>query len=188
MQCSSVFECELSWFPVTRWNDAIESIMLDLKKSNPCGWHTVYEYWAWSANFNIGWFTDCSDWDNLFFLTQSVQITRRRWKRSAPTSKLLPNRHSILIYNSILHQVMSVCERILLLPLVLQPTVGFGLSNNVFPFFSICHQLSPSSHYQHLKISFYFIFPSFSGSSPSSRPFKVLNEGLSSTILPRWPN
>ena len=35
--------------------------------------------------------------------------------------------------------------------------------------FPICHQLSPSSHSQHLKISFYLLFPSFPGSSPSSR-------------------
>ena len=55
-----------------------------------------------------------------------------------------------------------------LLPLALQPTVGFGLSNNVLPFFPICHQLSPSSHSQHLKISFYFLFPPFPGSSASS--------------------
>ena len=52
---------------------------------------------------------------------------------------------------------------LLLLPLTLQPTVGFGLSNNVLPFFPICHQLSPSSHSQHLKISFYFLFPYFPG-------------------------
>ena len=52
---------------------------------------------------------------------------------------------------------------VLLLPLALQPTVGFGLSNNVIPFFPICRQLSPSSHSQHLKISFYFLFPSFLG-------------------------
>ena len=31
---------------------------------------------------------------------------------------------------------------LLLLPLALQPTVGFGLSNNTSPFFPICHQLS----------------------------------------------
>ena len=31
---------------------------------------------------------------------------------------------------------------------------------------------SPSSHSQHLKISFYFLFPSFPGSSPLSRPFQ----------------
>ena len=43
---------------------------------------------------------------------------------------------------------------LLLLPLELKPTVGFGLSNNVLPFFPICHQLSPSSHSQHLKISY----------------------------------
>ena len=43
-----------------------------------------------------------------------------------------------------------------------------------FHFFPICHQLSPSSHFQHLKISFCFIFPSSPGSSPSSRPFQFL--------------
>ena len=42
-------------------------------------------------------------------------------------------------------------------------------------FFPICHQLSPSSHSQHLKISFYFLFPSFPGSSPSSRPFQFIS-------------
>jgi hypothetical protein len=33
-----------------------------------------------------------------------------------------------------------------LLPLALQPAVGFGQSNSIPPFFPICHQLSPSSH------------------------------------------
>ena len=45
-----------------------------------------------------------------------------------------------------------------------------------FHFFPICHQLSPPSHSQHLKISFYFLFPSFPGSSPSTRPFQFLSE------------
>ena len=67
---------------------------------------------------------------------------------------------------------------LLLLPLALQPPVGFGLSNNVLPFFPICHQLSPSSHSRHLKISLYFLFRSFLGSSPSSRSFKFLSEDL----------
>ena len=67
---------------------------------------------------------------------------------------------------------------LLLLPLSLQPIVGIGLSNNVLPFFPICHQLSPSSHSQHLNISFYFIFPTFLGSTPSSRPFQFLSEDL----------
>ena len=66
----------------------------------------------------------------------------------------------------------------LLLQLALQPTVGFGLSNIVLPFFPICHQLSPSSPSQHLKISFYFLFPSFPGSFPPSRPFQFLSETL----------
>ena len=48
-----------------------------------------------------------------------------------------------------------------LLPLALQPTVGFGLSNNVLPFLSIRHQLSPSSHTQHWNISFCFLFHPF---------------------------
>ena len=67
---------------------------------------------------------------------------------------------------------------LLLLPLALQPILGFGLSNNVLLFFPICHQLCPSSYTQHLKISFYFLFPYFPGSSPSSRPFQFLSEDL----------
>ena len=67
---------------------------------------------------------------------------------------------------------------LLLLPLALQPAVGFGLSNNTSPFFPISHQLSPSSHSQHLKISFHFFSPSFPGSSSSSRPFHFLSEDL----------
>ena len=81
---------------------------------------------------------------------------------------------------------------LLLLPLALQPTVGFGLSNNVLPFFPICHQLSPSSHSQHLKTSFYFLFPSFPGLPlllvPSISWVKIFLGILSSSILSRWPN
>ena len=39
------------------------------------------------------------------------------------------------------------------------------------PYIFSCHQLFPSSDSQHL-ISFFFLFPSFPGSSPSSRPFQ----------------
>ena len=78
---------------------------------------------------------------------------------------------------------------LLLLPLVLQPAVGFGLSNNTSPFVPIYHKLSPSSHYQHLKTSFHFSSPSFPGSSSSSRPFQFFSEEffgiLSSSILCR---
>ena len=45
----------------------------------------------------------------------------------------------------------------LLLPLALQPIVGFGLSNNAPQFFTIYHQHSPSSHSRHLNISFSFV-------------------------------
>ena len=67
---------------------------------------------------------------------------------------------------------------ILILPLALQPPVGYGLSNNTSPFVPIYHQLSPSSHSQHLKISFHFFSPSFPGSSSSSHPFQFLSEDL----------
>jgi len=66
----------------------------------------------------------------------------------------------------------------LLLPLALQPAVGFGLSNNTSPFVHIYHQLSPSSHSQHLKLSFCFFSSSFNGSSSSSRPFQFLSEDV----------
>ena len=84
-------------------------------------------------------------------LSQNIylQLGHAHYEQQYPTTKLLA------LY--------------ILLPLALQPTVGFSLSNNVLPFFPICHQLSPSSHSQHLKISFYFLFPSFPGCPPSSR-------------------
>ena len=58
---------------------------------------------------------------------------------------------------------------LLLLPLALQPAVGFGLSNNISPFFPILHQLSPSSHSQYLKISFYFLLNSIHSTSRAGR-------------------
>src|SRR5215475_9443575 len=67
---------------------------------------------------------------------------------------------------------------LILLPWALQPAVGFGLSNNASPFFPIYHQLSPSSHSQHLKISFYYFSPTFPGSSSLFRPFQFLSEDL----------
>ena len=82
---------------------------------------------------------------------------------------------------------------LLLLPLALQPTVGFGLSNNVLPFFPICDQLSPSSHSQHLKISFLLPLSIYSWVFPFFSSLPVLEWRsflgiLSSSILCRWPN
>jgi hypothetical protein len=71
----------------------------------------------------------------------------------------------------------SAVGQLLLLPLAV-PIVGFGLSKNTSPFFSIYHRLCPSSYYQHLKIFFYFFSPSFPGSSSSFRPFQFLSEDL----------
>ena len=91
-------------------------------------------------------------------------------------------------------QIVDICHNVPLVPLVLQPVVGFGLSNNVPPFCPIYHQLSPSPHSQHLKISFCFFSPSFPGPSPSFRPFQFLSEDLfghpiflHSLQVSRWP-
>ena len=46
------------------------------------------------------------------------------------------------------------------------------------PYILSCHQLSPSSHSQHKKISFHFFSPSFPGSSSSFHPFQFLHEDL----------
>jgi hypothetical protein len=94
-----------------------------------------------------------------------------------PLQQWLYERASMLRYKYVVCLVIHH-HLLLLLPLALQPAVGFGLSKNNSPFFPICHQLSPSSHSQHLKISFYFFSPSFSGSSSSSRPFQFLSEDL----------
>jgi hypothetical protein len=53
--------------------------------------------------------------------------------------------------------------------LALQPAVGSGLSNNNSPFFPILHQLPPSSHSQHLKISLYFLLNSIHSTSRAGR-------------------
>ena len=59
-----------------------------------------------------------------------------------------------LTLSSVMTAFCFLVRKVLLHPLALQPTVGFGLSNNILPFFffPICRQLSPSSHSQHLKI------------------------------------
>jgi len=71
------------------------------------------------------------------------------------------------------------CVCIYVIPLTLQPAVGFGLSKNTSSFFPISHQHSPSSHSQHLKIFFYFFSPYFLGPFSSSCPFQFLSENLS---------
>ena len=61
-----------------------------------------------------------------------------------------------------------------------------------FQFFLSATNSLHHSHSQHLKISFYFLFLSFPGSYPFSRPFQFFSEDflgiLSSSILSRWPN
>ena len=82
---------------------------------------------------------------------------------------------------------------LLLLPLPLQPTVGFGLSNNVLPFFSylpptlsifsfpaLGRSLSTSSFHPFLGLPLLLV--------PFSSWVKFLLGILSSSILPRWPN
>ena len=111
--------------------------------------------------------------------------------------RLLPNVRQVAAY---LYAIMRHGEKYVRKPLYkiiffhwhYSPLWALACRTISFHFFPICHQLSPSSHSQNLKISFYFLFPSFPGSSPSSRPFQFLSEDflgiLSSSVLPRWPN
>ena len=82
---------------------------------------------------------------------------------------------------------------IILLPLALGSVVGFGLSKNVPPFCPICHHLSPPSHSQHLKISFFLLLLSIlSWAFPlrfvPSSSWEIFLGILSSSILSMWPN
>ena len=80
------------------------------------------------------------------------------------------------------------------LPLALQPTVGFGLSNNVLPFFfPICHQLSlhllTPSTWRSLSTSSFHLFLGLPLLLlPSTSWVKIFLVILSSSILSRWPN
>jgi hypothetical protein len=60
---------------------------------------------------------------------------RPRPIRAVQTQKKKYLMKSLTIYDMII-------VILLLLPLVLQPAVGFGLSNNTSPFFPVCHQHS----------------------------------------------
>ena len=96
---------------------------------------------------------------------------------------LLPLLFLLLV---LLHLLLPLLLHLLLLLLFLflpvpllpslaqEPAVGYGLSNNILPSLSTHRQLSPSSHSQHFKISFYFLYPSFPGSSPWPRTLPVL--------------
>jgi len=99
---------------------------------------------------------------HVFFI---VFISANQCTSVYHNSVYLCNVHSYMfLHLSVILREFYFCAllRYTLLPLALQPAVGFGLSNNTSPFVPICHQLSPSSHSQHLKISFCFFFsPSF---------------------------
>ena len=91
-----------------------------------------------------------------------------------------------------IHSQLLLHLLLLLLPLALQPTVGFGLSNNVLPFFPICHQLfyllTPSTWKSLSTSSFYLFLGLPLLLVPSSSWVKIFLGILSSSILSRWPN
>ena len=105
-----------------------------------------------------------------------------------PSITVMANYYYYYYYHH--HHHLLLLLLLLPLTLALQPTVGFGLSNNVLPFFPICHQLSPSSHSHHLKISFSFHL--FQGLPlllvPSSSWVKIFLGILSFSIISRRPN
>ena len=81
---------------------------------------------------------------------------------------------------------------IILLPLALQPTVGFGLSNNVLPFFFLSatnslHLLTPST-WRSLSTSSFHIFLGLPLHLVPSSSWEIFLSILSSSILSTWPN
>ena len=78
----------------------------------------------------------------------------------------------------------------LLLPLALQPTVGFGLSNNVLPFFSAtnCLPLLTLNTWRSLSTSSFHLFLGLPLLVTSSSWVKIFLGILSSSLLSRWPN
>ena len=91
-----------------------------------------------------------------FLYISGMAVLYYLYRRIRHYDKTYAAGHIAWSYPSSLLQQLHLVKWILLTALLLlQPTVGFGLSNNVLPFFSICHQLSPSSYSQHLKISFH---------------------------------
>jgi hypothetical protein len=121
-------------------------------------------------------FLDVSnDFSALIFRVQQPKEELQAQRHNAACQK---NSISAVSATDLTKHLVLFAVNILLLPLALQPSVGFGLSNNTLPFFFIYHQLSPSSHSQHLKISFYLFSPSFPGSSSLSHPFHFLSEDL----------
>ena len=81
---------------------------------------------------------------------------------------------------------------LLLLPLALQPTVGFGLSNNVLPFFlyatNSLHLFTPITWRSLSTSSFHLFLGLPLLLVPSSSWVKIFLGILSSSILSRWPN
>ena len=71
---------------------------------------------------------------NSFIVVQRPETKHRSGSAQTSFCNRLPNMPTLFLF------------LLLLLPLALQPAVGFGLSNNIPPFLSICRQLSPSPH------------------------------------------
>ena len=100
--------------------------------------------------------------------------------------------YSVLLYNNPSLWTLLHCMVLLLLPLALQPTVGFGLSNNILPFFlsatNSLHLLTPSTWRSLSTSSFHPFLGLPHLLVPSSSWVKIVLGILSSSILLRWPN
>jgi hypothetical protein len=108
-----------------------------------------------SSNYILLKFRNICQWDKIRWAMGCIVFGSRweevtgEWRKAHE----LNNLHFSPIYYYYYYYAYSSFLLFLLLslilpPLVLQPSVGFGLSNNILPFFLICHQLSPS-HTQH---------------------------------------
>jgi len=114
------------------------------------------------------------------FKIPSVQPVASRYGGYAIFVALSQSRNHENISNKRLHFFLFVLVGLLLL-LRWRYSPRWALACRTIPLhfsLSITNSLSPSSHSQHLKLSFHFFSPSFLGFSSSSRPFQFLSENL----------
>ena len=106
---------------------------------------------SWAGIFEVKHIPHCT------YITH-VQNLRALWKKRHQQNliQITLNIRFFLLINYLHCQFVTKNILLLLLVLALQPAVGFGLSNNTSPFVRIYHQLCPSSHSQHLRISIHF--------------------------------
>ena len=142
-------------------------------------WKSYFFFFFFHCHYSPLWHLACRTMSFNFFLsaTNSLHLLTPSTLGSLSTSSyhvflglpllLVPSSSWLKIFLVILSS--SIISR---WPnqLILYPFIHFTISSPLL--------ISSREDSQHFKISFYFLFPSFPESSPSSRPFQLLSEDL----------